>query len=687
MEQTKSKNMDFENKDKLIERAVNFITNNYMKELADVAMSDDKSALIVDYQILDKYDSDLADALLENPVEILEVFNRAVESIDLPIEHDEKINVRFFNLPGHCNIKIRDIRSKHIGNFVAIEGLIRIATDVRPLLTHATFECPACGTLIEVTQTEKKIQQPYRCSCEKRGRFKLVTKKFVDTQKIVVEENPEILEGGEQPKRIDVYITEDLVDPKIEKNITPGSKVMLVGIIKETPVTVGGVQLTKFDIMIDGNYIESVEREFEDIEITKEDEKKIRDLARNKNLFQILINSIAPTIYGYDKIKQAVILQLFSGVKKRRPDGTQTRGDIHVLLVGDPGTAKSVLLTNIAHIAPKARYVGGTGVSGAGLTATVTRDEFTGGGWILEAGALPLTNKGILMIDEIDKMDKQDRVAMHQGMEQQSISVAKANIQATLRCETSILAAANPKLGRFNPYDTLSTQIDLPPTLINRFDLIFTIQDLPTRERDEKLATHVLDIHGDPNVIKPELDREFLRKYIAYTKLHVRPKITEEAKKEIVKFYVDLRNSGIRSEEEIRPIPVSPRQLEALVRLSEASAKLRLGDKVTKADALKAIELLKYSLGQVAQDEKGEIDIDRISGIPAIKRSRIYKIRDMIKTLSKQYDSGEIPVDKVLEMSVESGLTNQEVRELLEKMKKEGEIYEPKHKYVKLSPY
>jgi replicative DNA helicase Mcm len=672
--------------EKILDRATEFIVTNYMKDLAKIAMDEEKFALLVDYITLDKFDSELADELIKNPFETLNIFNSAIENIDLPIEAGEKINVRFTNLPEHCVIPIRNIRSKHIGSFKVIEGLVRMASDVRPTMTHATFECPSCGTLIEVIQTEKTIKQPIRCSCDRRGRFRLASKKFQDTQKIVIEENPELLEGGEQPKRINVFLTDDLVDPKIEKTITPGSRVMLTGVVKEMPVTAGGAQLTRFDIMVDCNYIESREREFEDIEVSVEDEKQIRELAMNKNIYQKLLNSIAPTIYGYSKIKEAVVLQLFGGIRKYRPDGTKTRGDIHVLLVGDPGTAKSIMLTHVASVAPKARYVSGKGVSSAGLTATVTRDEFSGG-WILEAGAFPLTNKGVLMIDEIDKMEKQDRVAIHEALEQQTISIAKANIQATLRAETTVLAAANPKLGRFNPYETLSTQIDLPPTLINRFDLIFTVQDMPSRETDERLATHVLEIHTDPTKVKPELDRELLRKYISYSKRFCFPKLTDTAKKEIVKFYVNLRNKEIRSEEEVKPIPISPRQLEALIRLSEASARVRLADKITKEDALRAIGLLNYSLGQVAVDETGEIDIDRIAGTPAVKRSKIYKIRDIIKKLSKEHEEGEVPAEEILENAESAGLEVEEVKELLDKMKKEGEIYEPKHKYIKVSPY
>ncbi|RLG17819.1 AAA family ATPase [Nanoarchaeota archaeon] len=671
-------------KEEIIRRAVEFIEQNYLKELSEVAMSDEKFSLVIDFEKLDKFDPELAELLLDDAERVIEGFNAAVEETEI-LEEGQPPKVRFTNLPETSKVKISNIRSSHIGKLIVISGIIRMATDVRPTLVVGTFQCPSCGTLIDVPQDDVKLKKPELCpSCGKRGRFKIVKKEFVDTQKITIEESPEALEGGEQPKRIDAFLKEDLVHPKMQKSITPGSKIELVGVVKETPTYVRGGESTRFDLFIEANNVTPIEREFEEIEITKEDEKKIRELSKDKDLNTKLINSVAPTIYGYDEIKESIVLQLFGGVRKKRPDGTWTRGDIHILLVGDPGTAKSQLLRYVSNIAPKARYVSGKGASGAGLTATVTKDDFAGGGWILEAGALPLTNKGIVCVDEIDKMEKHDTVAMHEAMEQQTISIAKANVHATLRCETTVLAAANPRLGRFDPREPLADQIDLPPPLINRFDLIYTIRDVPSKTSDEKLARYVLSIHENPEAVEPAIDKDTLRKYIAYAKTHVQPKLTKAAEDKIVEYFVKLRNRRVNVEEEIRKIPISPRQLEALIRMAEASARIRLSEEVTAEDAERAIRLLSESLKEVAMDETGEFDIDRVTGHSAEKRSKTYKVRDVINSLTATYKDG-VSVRMIIETAQEMGVDPKDTEKILNELARVGEIYEPKPGYIKKS--
>ena len=634
-----------------------------------------EKSVLFDFKELLSQDPELADLLLDDPENLLKAAEVSLDNLDLP---SNLLVVRFNNIPTTSMLRIRDIRSIHLDKFIAIEGLVRQTSDVRPQVISAKFECPSCGNTMLLLQIDTQLREPSRCSCGRRGKFRFIHKDLIDAQRIVLEESPENLEGGEQPKRLAVFLKGDLVDPKMEKRTTPGTKVRITGTIKEIviPLRTGG-QSTRYDLIMESNYVEPIEEMFEEINITKEEEKEILEVSKDPRIYQRLVSSVAPSIYGHEDIKAALILQLMGGVQKVHKDGTKRRGDMHVLLIGDPGVAKSQLLQFISKIAPKARLVSGKGASSAGLTATVVKDEFMRG-WALEAGAFVLANGGFAIIDEMDKINHEDTSALHQALEQQIITIAKANIQATLKAQTTLLAAANPKLGRFDPYLPIASQINMPSTLINRFDLIFPIRDIPSREFDTRVATHVLMLQQKPEDIKTEFSPEFLKKYISYARQKIKPALTKEAVDEIKEFYVNLRNLPSLSEQELKPIPISARQLEALVRLSEGSARVRLSKKVTKKDAQMAIETLKRCLMQVGFDpESGQLDIDRIStGLTTSKRTKIIKIQALINELTKKIGK-KIPVDDLILEASEQGINEVEVNEALDVLKRDGTIYQP----------
>ena len=640
------------------------------------AVGEGRESLIVSFNDLINFDPDLADEFLDNPEKTIEIAESVIEKNDDTA--GKRLNVRFSNLPENQKLMISELRQKHLGKMLELSGLIRRKSDVRPQVTKSTFECPNCGNIIHILQTEDSFKEPSVCGCGRKGKFKPLKNEFVDAQSIVLEENPEELEGGAQPKRINILLKDDLTNPLTEQRANPGSRLTVTGYLKEVPVYKSGKRSIRFELLFEANYAESMQEDFYQIEISEGEKSEILKLAEDPEVFEKLAQSIVPSTYGYEKIKEALLLQMLGGVHKKRKDGTMARGDCHILLVGDPGAGKSQILKRISNIAPKGRYVAGRGASGAGLTAAVVKDEFLGG-WSLEAGALVLSNNGLVAIDEMDKMSTEDRSAMHEALEQQSISISKANIQATLSSKTTVLAASNPKLGRFDRYGVLAEQIDMPPTLISRFDLIFPIIDQPESQKDRQLASHILKLHQDPSMEGGVIDTEILKKYVAYARQNCEPEITDSARDKIMNFYIEKRNAPVSDERKSKPISISPRQLEALVRLSEASAKSRLSEKVEDRDAEKAIELVMYYLEQFGTDKEGNLDIDRITtGITTSKRDRIRMVIETISEMQKATSDGLVDTQQIQEHLKEKGMPETETEEIIGRLKREGEIYEPK---------
>lgn len=1086
--------------------------------------------LSINFSILSKHDPDLASDLLDTPEDVLRAFQLSLDNYDIDVNKD-KFRFRVYNLPQKEMWKIRNIRSIHINQLICIEGVVRQKSDVRPKVVTANFECPSCGNSMQVKQDEDKLKLPVRCTkCGHKGRFRQLGQELVDSQGMVLEEVTMDLEGGEQPKRLKIFLQEDLVSPITEKKTNPGTSIRIVGILKEiVRVDRAGTKMTTFDYLFEANHVESLAEDYSDIQITAAEEKFIKELAAHDQVINKLVKSSAPGIYGHDIVKEAILLQFVGGVQKKRTDGVKSRGDLHILLIGDPGSGKcasgdvatitptgniltlkefvdnqtlldadnliaeipmasldfhgrmhdskatrvwkrkhtgpllkiktqtgkelvltkehplfecvyghicakkaeeftvgqriaiprqitikndhqsfqtikgevclitapvarllgylcgdgfistknnqiqftnanktvlqdytrcyknifdekptcikkknhyrldsykksthvffetnfpesvrksaskkiplkilespdhilsayvsalfdcdshvnvtkkqieyttiskelatqiqlsllrfgivcylkektkyatnteikrkvtayeviigrefldmyfqeigfisetknealieiifsskprntnvdlipnlhkllkqirldinlrqkdmgvprptyahyeqqnrlpsrttvqkivkyleqsydtdelrvlrqiafsdvfwdeiisieevlpvdqyvydieiqethnfiangvvvhnSQLLKRAAVFAPKARYVSGKGASAAGLTASVIKDDFMGG-WALEAGALVLANRGTCMIDELDKMTEEDRSAMHEALEQQTVTISKANIQATLMCETTVLAAANPKMGRFDPFENIAKQINLPPALINRFDLIFPFRDIPNVEGDEKLATFVLGMHQANDNEKPEIDTDTLRKYIVYAKKNIHPKITDGALQELKTYYVKMRNSS-QGEDGVTVISISARQLEALVRLTEANAKLRLSQKAVKKDAKRAIELLDYCLSQIGVDpETGRIDIDRIqTGFTTSQRSKVINVREIIKGLEEKLGK-VIPIEDIVDAAAQKGMDSSKIDEALERLKLNGDIFEPKRGFI-----
>jgi replicative DNA helicase Mcm len=687
--------------------------DNMVKDIA--TKYPEERSLYVKFEDLERFDMEMADGLLESPYRMLKAGEAAIASIAemaLTLEEGAKIHLRFRNLPQNLRIGIRDIRSKHMSRFISVEGLVRKASEVRPKVSRAAFKCMRCGYITYLLQDELALKEPLECYKTEEGgggcgraasstKFILLKEQsnFIDTEKIEIQEEPEALRAGAQPQSLTAYVEDDIAG-----KIFPGARVVITGVLDSRPRTRDRQGQTTFDIFMRVNNIEFIEADAYEMEVTEEELTQIRELAKNPNVIELIRDSISPTIYGLPMEKEALALQLFGGVPKHMPDGTRIRGDIHLMVIGDPGTAKSQLLRYMADITPRGIYASGKSSTGAGLTAAAVKDEWSEGRWTLEAGALVLADMGLACIDELDKMSPQDRSSMHEAMEQQTISVAKAGITATLRSRCAILGAANPKWGRFQleSEDTIADQIDLPPTLLSRFDLIFPISDKPDSEEDSKTADHILmshlvgemrERHGksdeedtDPETrarfeemsqaMKPIIPPDLLRKYVFVAKKGMSPLMTDEAMDALKSYYLEVRKIGER--EEAHAVPITARQLEAFVRVAEASARARMSDKVSKDDAERAIRIVKEYLRRVIGKGRDELSWDSDSlytEVPATQQQRIIAVRRIMRELYAE-DSYGFTMGEVIRRALDLEIEDEQVRSIWEKMRKDGDIYQ-----------
>ncbi|NPA22986.1 MAG: hypothetical protein GXO23_01630 [Crenarchaeota archaeon] len=1047
--------------DQAIEKFKNFFTSNdkYIDEINTIIIQRRRS-ICIDFPDLILYDKELADMLIEHPKEIIYAASEALRQIILEKDPEFAKSIKTFHARFRKlaeSIPLRRLRSCYIGKLIMIEGIVTRETPPRHFLRKMVFKCDNCGFEVDVPQYYAVPTQPPRKCIRCGGTLKLVQEKceYVDWQKIIVQEKPEELPPGQLPRSVEVILTDDLVDM-----VKPGDRVYVVGVLDINAFELKRTRPPVLSSYIEANYVEAQQKEFAEVEITPEDQRIIEELARDSKIRERIIRSIAPSIYGLEDVKEAIACLLFGGVSKVYPDGVRVRGDLHVLLIGDPGTGKSQLLRFVARIAPRAVYTTGKGSSAAGLcvggdsvictgagiapikhvvdqalsngkisldentniartpvqvpiiapsssltrleihkavqyyeiktnrllrirtalgkeieltpetevltyengiimwkkardlrpgdyvvqvrkipdlasqqdteclkeelkqlyevlghvyarghisedgtlcyhardmedadnfarkvrslfrvelsityeepqyivhvsdkavidkikqfllstsedrhimispeitrahreliaaflrglftslghvehdclllrthskvlayqidmllkhfgiiseirevhngddscmyevricdaeslklfadyvgldphvqnmflelmrrvrndlyndrllkinedliatkvedvvklkvdnetvydltvndshafvangfivhnTAAVVKDKLTGE-FYLEAGALVLADMGVCIIDEIDKMDAKDRVAMHEALEQQTISIAKAGIVATLNARCAVLAAANPAFGRYLPNRTVAENVDLPVTLLSRFDLIFIIRDQPMIEQDKKVAEHVTTLHSGelPPEFRDIIPPDLLRKYIAYARKYVKPRWTKEAKDIIMQFYINLR---AKSSDPNSPIAITARQLEALIRLAEAEAKMRLSPLVEREDAERAIMLFERFLKSVGIDvETGKIDIDIImTGKPRSKQEKFAVLRDIIAKLEEANGGKPVRIDDVIKEAENAGLDRQTVEQLLNLMIKNGDLYMPKHGYIK----
>ena len=670
-------------KDFLIRFKDKFGNYKYVEQI-DEMMPKNSKYILVDYNDL-VVEPELERMFSEDPDRIFTAFSRAIKEAlqtrfpDYAEKIKDEIRVRLVNYP--IQRSLRQINSETIGFITSVSGMVVRASEVKPLAKELVFVCPDNHSTKVIQLKGMDVKIPVVCdnpNCKHRDfELKPEASKFIDFQILRLQELPEDLPPGQLPHYIDVTIRQDLVD-----NARPGDRIILTGIVRIEQESVSGIQRGHsglYRLRIEGNNIEflggrgsKTSRKIEREEILPEDEKLIRALAQTSDVYQRLIDSFAPHIQGQSLIKEAILLLIVGSNQRALGDGSKIRGDINVFLVGDPGTAKSEMLKFCARIAPRGLYTSGRGSTAAGLTAAVVKDKT--GIMMLEAGAVVLGDQGLVCIDEFDKMKPEDRSALHEVMEQQSASIAKGGIVATLNARTSILAAANPMYGKYDPFKNITENVNLPIPLLTRFDLIFVVRDIPTRERDEKIARHIIDLHTPQGTDKRSvIDVDLLTKYLAYAKRYT-PDLTKDAEDKILEYYLHMRN--VESEE---MITVTPRQLEGIIRLSTARARLLMKDKVEEEDAERAIFLIESMLQDAGVDvNTGKVDLGVLQGRPRSEVSKMQLFMDVLKGLE---GDNKIPVEErafVKELEKTEKFTEEEARNYIRRMLREASIYESK---------
>lgn len=658
------------------ERFTTIFCERLKDKIEELASLGNKS-LVLHFHEIDKIDSDLGDAILKNPAVALEGASQALRDVDTAFEN----TLKYVRLKSAIEkVKLSKIRpAETIGKLIEFEGIVKRITEVHPRTQYVIWQCEKCGmtynqkvfSVYEIP--EERIVPPYECpSCGRRSIFTLLEDKSenVNYQKIEIQEFFEEITLSGTKHRMIVYTFDDMTNV-----VGAGDRVKVVGILQSKPAWKGkkGISTVLHTECV-ALWIEPIEKAFEEIDITQEDIEKIKEASKDPYIYEKLVSSIAPSIYGMEAIKKGILFQLFGGCSKRTPDGIRRRGDIHILLIGDPGTAKSQLTYYATRLSPKGIFVSGKTATASGLIASVVKDtEFGEGKWTLDAGVMALADMGLVGLDELDKMRKEDRDALHTAMEQQEVNISKAGITATLKTRCSVLANANPKMGRFDKYVDVIDQIILPASLLSRFDLIFTLKDVADKDMDRMLARHVLNVHSE-KYTKTPFDISFIRKYIAYAKKYIHPKLTDEAKKKIEDYYVETRSKN----KDI--LPLTPRYLETLIRLAEASARVRLSNKVEAMDVENAIEVLEYSLWTSAYDENSKtFDIDKITiGMSTSKRYKSSIVLSIIEDAYKDNKKG-IKKDDLIEKASEHGIDIKTLDEIIELLKRNNRIYEPKH--------
>ena len=681
-----SDDLDF-NIDDIEQRISKYFASEAVQSLIQDATKKNLPRVTIDINRMRESDPSLVKMVLKNPLKIIPLMEKKLDEIStgfksekvqsntIQSKKEEKLHLNLQGMLGTHLVSPRGLTAELTNQYVGVQGIVTRISEVRSKLVYSVHYCEETkkGNIKEYNDQMKIAESTNTYGQPLNGNFEVGKasgfmnnaipqrdinhnpltleyghSKFKNNQTILLQEPPERTPLGQLPRSVEVVLEGDLVD-----KVKPGDRIQVNGVFKTISTmstnTSGGVKT-----VLIGTNVQELNNDIQQNEFTGEDLKRIRELAKQKNVFDVLANSIAPGIYGHQDIKRALVLQLLGGNETNLEDGTHLRGDINILMIGDPSTAKSQFLRYMLNMAPNAINTTGKGSTGVGLTAAVVVDRDLGERH-LEAGAMVLGDRGIVCIDEFDKMNEVDRVAIHEVMEQQTVTIAKAGIHVSLNARCSVLAAANPIYGQYQSELSASRNIGFPDSLLSRFDLCFIVLDEHSSELDRKISEKVIDNHmftidaakfgddAEDKVIEPEikleenkkttmyekfnprsksdnnniLTKEFLRKYIYYAKSKINPALTREATEYISKSWSNLRERSISDDYKGKTIPVTVRTLESLIRLATAFAKARLSQKVEKQDALNAVDLLTNSFfpeneGKLLEQEEEENQMDLV---------------------------------------------------------------------------
>ncbi|CAA9956843.1 MCM2 ATPase [Pyrenophora teres f. maculata] len=575
-------------------------------------------SLEVSFDHLAEQKATLAYWLANTPTEMLKIFDQVAMEVALLHYPDyerihSEIHVRITDVP--VQYTLRQLRQTHLNSLVRVSGVVTRRSGVFPQLKYVKFDCTKCGVTLgpfhQDSNVEVKIS--FCQNCQSRGPFTVNSERTVyrNYQKLTLQESPGTVPAGRLPRHREVILLWDLID-----SAKPGEEIEVTGIYRNNYDAALNNKngFPVFATILEANYIVKSHDQLAGFRLTEDDEKEIRRLSKDPRIVDKIINSIAPSIYGHTDIKTAVALSLFGGVSKEAPGRHSIRGDINVLLLGDPGTAKSQILKYVEKTAHRAVFATGQGASAVGLTASVRRDPMTSE-WTLEGGALVLADKGTCLIDEFDKMNDQDRTSIHEAMEQQTISISKAGIVTTLQARCSIVAAANPIGGRYNSTIPFSQNVELTEPILSRFDILCVVRDTVDPAEDERLAKFVVHSHGRAHPLvnsaygysdkskagengddqmevdgeapkkETEIPQELLRKYILYAREKCRPKLYQIEQDKIARLFADMRRESMAT----GAYPITVRHLEAILRIAESFCKMRLSDYCASVDIDRAI--------------------------------------------------------------------------------------------------